>query len=207
MHREVRDQVRRAGSDVPPVVAVGQERVIVEVGCAVGGASVGSVRATGISESWVLGGGSALPRLGLVEHLRDHQLPVLLLHARAEMVLVHYPVGLLRLPLLAVVGVQHQYLLEALQPAAGEHRLRLAGLVPPGLAAEGVRVDLSPFPGPRRVGFRGAVEEVPDVAVFGHTCSEMVKRSLQMIRASSIWDTREKNSPSPKKAEMIWRRE
>uniref|UniRef100_A0A0E0CT94 Uncharacterized protein n=1 Tax=Oryza meridionalis TaxID=40149 RepID=A0A0E0CT94_9ORYZ len=48
------------------------------------------------------GGGAALPGLRLEEDLGDDELAVPLLLVGAEVVLVHHPVGLLRLALLAV---------------------------------------------------------------------------------------------------------
>jgi hypothetical protein len=73
-----------------------------------------------------------LPRLHLVKDLGHDQLPVLLLLV-TKVVLVHYPVGLLRLPVLAKVGVQHHDLLAPLLPASHDHRPCLASLVPPHL--------------------------------------------------------------------------
>uniref|UniRef100_A0A0A8Z188 Uncharacterized protein n=1 Tax=Arundo donax TaxID=35708 RepID=A0A0A8Z188_ARUDO len=105
---------------------------------------------------------SALPRLRLVEHLGHDELAVLLLLVRAQVVLVHHPVGLLGLPLLAVVGVEDQDLLVAVELAVGEHGAGLARLVPPRLAALLVGLHLPPLPRPCGVGLRRAVEEVPD---------------------------------------------
>jgi len=82
---------------------------------------------------------------------------------------VHHPVRLLGLPLLPVVGVEHQDLLVALEFAVGEHGTGLARLVPPRLAALLVGVDLPPLPRPGRVSLGRAVEEVPDEAVLADT--------------------------------------
>ena len=117
-------------------------------------------------------GGAALPGLRLEEDLRDDELAVALLLVGAEVVLVHHPVGLLGLALLAVVGVEHQDLLVPARPAVGQHRPRLARLVPPRLPAAVVAVaavHLPPLPRPRRVRPGRPVEEVPDKPVLAHT--------------------------------------
>lgn len=107
-------------------------------------------------------GPAALPGLRLVEDLAHHELSFLLLLEVAKVVLVHHPVGLLGLAVLAEVCVEHQDLLAALLPPAGHHWPGLASLVPPGLAFlyVALRLDLPPLPGPRRVGFGWPVEEV-----------------------------------------------
>ena len=112
---------------------------------------------------------AALPRLRLVEHLGDDELAVLLLLVGPQVVLMHHPVRLLRLPLFPVVGVEYQDLLVALEFAVREDRPGLARLVPPRLTALLVGVDLPPLPRPGRVSLGRAVEEVPDEAVLADT--------------------------------------
>lgn len=115
----------------------------------------------------------ALPRLCLVENLGNHQLPIFLLLVVAKVVLVHDPVGLLGLPLLPIVGVEHEDLLEALELSFPKHRPRLASLVPPRLTPGlviVVGVDLPPFAVASGVCFGGPVEEVPDLPIFAHSC-------------------------------------
>ena len=77
---------------------------------------------------------ATLPGLRLVEDLGHDELALALLLFVAQVVLVHHPVGLVRLAVLAEVGVEHQDLLAPTLLAGDHHRPRLAGLVPPRLA-------------------------------------------------------------------------
>lgn len=114
-----------------------------------------------------------LPGFCLVEYLRDHQLPTLLLIVVAEVILVHDPVRLLRLSLLPVIGVEHKDLLETSELSFHENCPRLARLVPPRLSTSlvlMVHVDLPPFPVAGCIGLGGPVKEVADVPIFAHSC-------------------------------------
>ena len=113
---------------------------------------------------------ATLPRLRLEEDLGHHQLSVLLFFVEAQVVLMHYPVCLLGLPLLAVVGVENEDLLVPLQITTCEHRPRLPGLMPPRLASMHVGVHLSPLPRPRRVCSGRAMEEVSNQPIASHAC-------------------------------------
>ena len=68
------------------------------------------------------------PSVRLVENLAEDQLPLLLLLQVPEVVLVHHPIG--PLPVVVLVGVQHQNLFAARLPAIDHHRQGIAGLVP-----------------------------------------------------------------------------
>lgn len=107
-------------------------------------------------------GVTALPRMRLEEDLGDDELAVALLLVGAEVVLVHHPVGLVGLAVLAEVRVEHQDLLAPALPPCDHHRPRLAGLVPPRLPLVDVaiRLYLPPLPRARRVGLGRPVEEV-----------------------------------------------
>ena len=119
-------------------------------------------------------GGAALPGLRLEEDLGDDELAVALLLVGAEVVLVHHPVGLLGLALLAVVCVEHQDLLVPAGPSVGQHRPGLARLVPPRLPSAAAvvavaAVHLPPLPCTSRVRPGRPVEEVPDKTVLADT--------------------------------------
>jgi hypothetical protein len=135
--------------------------------------------------------GAALPGLRLEEDLGDDELAVALLLVGAEVVLVHHPVGLLGLALLAVVGVEHQDLLVPAGPAVGQHRPRLARLVPPRLAADAVvpvaAVHLPALPRPRCVRLGRPVEEVPDEPVLAHACGNNSIATHAGDIHTSIW--------------------
>ncbi|RRT51727.1 hypothetical protein B296_00038779 [Ensete ventricosum] len=143
MHGEMRQQMRGADSVLPALVVRDERRsVVVADGTSFteddgGGAIVIVVIRCSLDLSPIrlLRSRAALPGLRLVEDLRHHQLPVLLLLVGAQVILVHYPAGLLRLPLLAVVGVQDEDLFVPLEPPTHQHRPRLPGLVPPRLAS------------------------------------------------------------------------
>lgn len=77
----------------------------------------------------------ALPWLRLIKYLRHYKLPFFLFFMLSQMVLVHDPIGLFRLPIFAKVRVKNQDFFAALLLPVRHHRPSLSRLVPPCFTA------------------------------------------------------------------------